>query len=65
MKTPRIQRSVAGLLLVCLILCADRAVPGTEPPGKDDPPEEPKKLNEAIEKSVTGTTCCPKKARRR
>jgi hypothetical protein len=31
---------------------AVRATPGDEPPGKSDPPEEPTKINEVIEKSV-------------
>ncbi len=48
-----VERSLAGLLLWCLAWVS--MVPGTcraEPPGKDDSPEEPKKLNVLIEKSV-------------
>jgi hypothetical protein len=51
----RTARSVVGVLLLgclawALIL---RGTGGAEPPGKDDPPEEPKRLNEVIEKSVS------------
>src|SRR5262245_14580406 len=49
----RAERSLVGVLLwgtawALLVLGAG----GAEPPGKDDPPEEPKKLNDQIEKSV-------------
>jgi hypothetical protein len=49
----RTERSLVGVLLWGLAWAL--MVPGTggaEPPGKDDPPEEPKKLNDLIEKSV-------------
>jgi hypothetical protein len=48
------ERSLVGVLLWCFA-CALMA-PGAgraEPPGKDDPPEEPAKLNELIEKSIS------------
>jgi hypothetical protein len=38
----------AGVLLWCLVVAAAAA----QPPGKDNPADEPKKLNEVIEKSV-------------
>jgi hypothetical protein len=42
-----------AVLLGCLVLSlAFRAAGGAEPPGKEDPAEEPKKLNDLIEKSV-------------
>ena len=47
------ERSLVGVLLWCLACVL--VVPGTggaDPPGKDDPPEEPSRLNEVIEKSV-------------
>src|SRR5262249_46952719 len=49
----RTDRSLIGVLLWCLAssLAAPRTC-GAEPPGKDDPPDEPKRLNELIEKSV-------------
>lgn len=53
MKLTSAKRPLVGVLLWCL--AAPAVVPGAggaQPPGKDDPPEEPKKLNEVIEKSV-------------
>jgi hypothetical protein len=50
----RAERSLVGVLLWCLAWAL--TVPGTggaQPPGKDDPPDEPKRLNELIEKSVS------------
>ncbi|VTR96180.1 Uncharacterized protein OS=Planctomyces maris DSM 8797 GN=PM8797T_23941 PE=4 SV=1 [Gemmata massiliana] len=49
MTVPKAIRTLAVGLVWCLVL-----VPATraQPPAKTDPPEEPKKLNEAIEKSV-------------
>jgi hypothetical protein len=49
----RAERTLAGVLLWCLT--SSLAVPatgGAQPPGKNDPPEEPARLNEVIEKSV-------------
>lgn len=49
----RAERSLPAVLLWCLAWSL--ILPGTagaEPPGKEDPPEEPKKLNDVIEKSV-------------
>jgi hypothetical protein len=49
----RAERSLVGVLL-CGLACVliVRGTGGAEPPDKDDPPEELKKLNELIEKSV-------------
>ena len=53
MNALRFKRILAGVLLGCLVaILAERASNGAQPPAKDDPPEEPKKLTEAIEKSV-------------
>lgn len=49
----RAERYLVGVLLWCLILSwLVQGTRGTEPPGKDGPPEEPKRLNEQIEQSV-------------
>jgi hypothetical protein len=47
------KRYLVGVLLWCLTLCwlVSEAC-GMQPPGKDDFPEEPKRLNEQIERSV-------------
>ncbi|HEY3789462.1 MAG TPA: hypothetical protein VGL71_11435 [Urbifossiella sp.] len=46
-------RSLATSLMFCLILPgACPSAGGSQPPEKQDPAEEPKKLNEAIEKSI-------------
>lgn len=53
MNTLRFLHILAGVLLGCLVaVSAERASNGAQPPAKDDLPEEPKKLTEAIEKSV-------------
>src|SRR5262245_14728141 len=49
----RDERSLVGVLLWCFawaLMAPGNS--GAEPPGKEDPPEEPKKLNDLIEKSV-------------
>lgn len=52
MRTARVDRTLAGGLVWCLALAlAVRVAGGAQPPDKNDP-EEPKKLNETIEKSV-------------
>jgi hypothetical protein len=53
MKTMKAQRTLVGALMTCLV-CLAAAQPGrgVQRTVKDDPPEEPKRLNEAIEKSV-------------
>ncbi len=49
----RAERSVLGLLLGCLAWALlFPGARGADPPGKDDPPEEPKKINDLIEQSV-------------
>jgi hypothetical protein len=49
----RAERTQVGVLLWCLAWALMvLGTSGAEPPGKEDPPEEPKKLNELIEKSV-------------
>jgi hypothetical protein len=49
----RTHRSLVGVLLWCLASSlASAGTCGAQPPGKDDPPEEPKRLNDLIEKSV-------------
>src|SRR5262249_21484326 len=49
----RAERHLVGVLLWCLISFGlVQGTRGTELPGKDDPPEEPKRLNEQIEQSV-------------
>jgi hypothetical protein len=49
----RANRSLVGVLLWCLAWVAMvLGTAGAEPPGKEDPPEEPNKINERIEKSV-------------
>jgi hypothetical protein len=46
-------RSLAGVLLWCVAASlVARGACGAEPPSKDDAPDEPKRLNETIEKSV-------------
>lgn len=52
MNAPRAARTPAGGLLWCLVFALSAHHAGAEPPAKTDPPEEPKKLNEAIEKSI-------------
>ena len=53
MNALRFKRILAGLLLGCLVaISAERVSNGAQPPAKDDFPEEPKKLTEAVEKSV-------------
>jgi hypothetical protein len=50
----RAERFLVGVLLWCFAWTL--MAPGTggaEPPGKEDPPDEPKKLNDLIEKSIT------------
>ena len=60
MTVLRVERSLAGLLLLGLLLVlAGRSTSLAQPPGKDDPPEEPKKLNDLIEKSVNGYDVLP------
>lgn len=51
MSTPNAVRALAGGLMWCLVLALGSAADG-QPPAKADP-EEPKRLNEAIEKSVS------------
>jgi hypothetical protein len=47
------ERALIGVLMACLALSlALRTTCGADPPGKDEPDEEPKKLNDLIEKSV-------------
>src|SRR4051812_21210257 len=48
----RAERALVGVILWCLASSLVLRV-GAQQPGKSDPPEEPAKLNEAIEKSVT------------
>jgi hypothetical protein len=49
----RAARTLAGALLWCLAASLIvRGSRGAEPPAKDDAPDEPKRLNETIEKSV-------------
>jgi hypothetical protein len=49
----RAERALVGVLLWCLASSlVVQVTRGQEPHGKNDPPEEPAKLNEAIEKSV-------------
>jgi hypothetical protein len=46
-------RKLLGLLLGCLVASLVALAAGAQPPAKkDDTPEEPKRLNEAIEKSI-------------
>jgi hypothetical protein len=52
MSTLRVARTLVGGLLWGLISVAIVQASGAEPPAKTDPPEEPKKLNEVIEKSI-------------
>jgi hypothetical protein len=53
MSSRRAARILVGVLLGCLVSSlAARATPGAQPPGKNDPTEEPTRLNQAIEKSV-------------
>src|SRR5262245_51246665 len=49
----RVERSLIVVLLGCLAWSLLLQATGSaDPPGKDDPTEEPKKLNEVIEKSI-------------
>jgi hypothetical protein len=49
----RAKRFPVGVLLWCLAFSlALRGTSGAQTPGKEEPPEEPKRLNELIEKSV-------------
>jgi hypothetical protein len=49
----RAERTLVGVLLWCLAWALlVLGTNGAEPPGKEEPPEEPKKLNDLIEKSV-------------
>lgn len=55
---PTINRSWTVRLVTLLVILSPchlviLSAKSAEPPGKDDPPEEPKKLNELIEQSVT------------
>ena len=52
MRTLGASRTLAGVLLWGLACALVVRAGGTEPPAKNDPQEEPKKLNEAIEKSI-------------
>jgi hypothetical protein len=53
MRAPRAVRTLAGGLTWGLVLSLAVGAAGcAQPPAKPEPPEEPKKLNEAIEKSV-------------
>lgn len=48
-----VARSLAGVLWCLVVGMAASGVWGADPPGKEDvPPDEPKRLNETIEKSV-------------
>jgi hypothetical protein len=65
MSLSTVKRALVGGLLWCLV-CASAlpALSRADPPAKTDPkaePEEPKKLNEAIEKSVRWYTVQPEK----
>ncbi|MDB5306179.1 MAG: hypothetical protein JWO38_381 [Gemmataceae bacterium] len=53
LRALRAERPLVGGLVWCLVSSlAVHATGSAQPPPKNDPPEEPKKLNEAIEKSV-------------
>jgi hypothetical protein len=53
MRTTRARRVLIGGLLWCLISSlAVQATRGGQPPDKNEPPDEPARLNEVIEKSV-------------
>jgi len=56
MPAPTIPRKLPGVLLGCLlsawVALAAGAQPTPQPPKKDEPPEEPERLNEVIEKSI-------------
>src|SRR5262249_615384 len=53
MITLRADRALAAVVLWCVVLSSVVHATGrAQPPGKDDRPEEPKKLNDLIEKSV-------------
>lgn len=61
MTAPNAARTLAGGLMWCLALAMANGPADAQPPAKADPPEEPKKLNEAIEKSIDWYDVFPEK----
>ena len=63
MRALKAERILAGGLLWCLVSSL-MAQATARAELKNDPPEEPKRLNEAIENRSAGTTCCRTQRRR-